>query len=324
MASDLDVELQDATSSPAPVLDEQPAAEPAVETVAAESSPATGEQDDASLLSVVRDAVQARKEPKPAASPADRSEEKAKEAVEPDDENYSDVPFNKHPRFQHLLRQTRTYKVAAERYANVERFLSENGLSGEEANDGLQIMALAKLQPREAWEKVRPWVQSLLIAAGEVLPPELQQRVERGELTPDAAAEISRLTAGQKAALAQQQFREERQRTDAATAQASAITAAADAWQEERAARDPNFAAKIDLLQREVAYLHRSEGIPNTPQGVRAQLTSAYEAVNKRFTPPAPVRPKGAVRPLTTSQVAGKQASDTMTTLDIVRANRRA
>src|SRR5436190_14022834 len=61
---------------------------------------------------IVKDVVAKRKAPE--ASSATVEEQTATRGArpkEPDDENFSDVPFNKHPRFQEILRQRNTYKT---------------------------------------------------------------------------------------------------------------------------------------------------------------------------------------------------------------------
>jgi hypothetical protein len=70
---------------------------------------------------------------------------------------YSDVPFNKHPRFQELLApaQQRSRSDAV-RYNNVQNFLDTQGLSAEEAADMLVIGGLMKVNPLEAWKRMQP------------------------------------------------------------------------------------------------------------------------------------------------------------------------
>lgn len=295
------------------------------------SSSATDEtQSDA--LSVVRDVVAATEEEEGAEEEAGSSPDGEEETVETaeaatDDENYSDVPFHKHPRFQHLLREKKAAEVDAERYRNVESFLERSGLASEEAADGLEMMALAKTNPVEAWERIKPWVEKVATAAGVIMSPDLQQKVQSGEMTREAAIEVSKARAQVTASQTQQQFREQQDQRRQQTAAEQAIVSAATSWEAERQVKDPNFAAKVPALQRELAYLHATEGRPNTPQGVKEQCERAYKAVNTTFTAPAaqakPAR-KPAVRPVTGGQVAGSATAEPNSTLDIIRANRRS
>lgn len=112
-----------------------------------------------------------KREPAPAAAaPSAEGEEAGEAAGDPapakaaDDENFSDVPFNQHPRFKQLVRQRNEFRVDAERYNNVQTYIDQQGLSAEEAADGLLIMGLMKTDPAKAWEMLKPRVQTLLVA----------------------------------------------------------------------------------------------------------------------------------------------------------------
>ncbi len=298
----------------------------------AASSPATGENDDTELLSVVRDVVKESRKDQ-AAPPAEGEvdgQQTADSAAkkEQDDENYSDVPFHKHPRFQQLLRKSKTYEQDAKRYQNVQSFLDNSGLNAEEAADGLISMGLMKTNPVEAWKRIKPAIQKLLVAAGEVLPEDLQTMVKEGKMDHNAALEVSRSRAGVNAMQVQRSFEqqrgERRQQQDAATA----LSTAANDWQADRQKKDPNFDKKFVALQKEILYLQSTEGKPNTPDAVRAQLNKAYKAVNDALKPvtvpqPRNVQKRPEIRPVTGGQVAGNSQPAPRSTLDIVRANRR-
>src|SRR5690606_34625285 len=94
---------------------------------------------------------------------------------------------------------------------NVQAFLDQSGLEAEETAFGLQVMAYAKTDPQRAWREIRPWLQNLLVAAGEVLPQDLQERVKQGAITKEAALEISR----ERAARMSLETRQELQRHNA-------------------------------------------------------------------------------------------------------------
>lgn len=296
----------------------------------ASSSDAHGETGEADLLSVVRDvADQSRQASADAAPPAEgdgtgETGDGAEQPKEPDNENFSDVPFNKHPRFQQLVRQRNEFKVDADRYRNVQNFLDQNGLTPEETADGLVIMGLMKTNPQEAWARLRPTIENLMIAAGELLPNDLRQRVQGGEITAETALEISRARAGQASIEARMQheaqFAQRRQQAEAVRS----IQTAATGWESDRQAKDPNFAAKIEPLRREIAYLQHVEGIPNSAEGVKDQLNRAYAAVNKALPPKTPVQPttRRPVQPLPRGQGAANARPEVKSTLDIIRASR--
>lgn len=285
-------------------------------------------------LSVVRDVVAASQEtetPEPGSSPEGEEEPVASaDAKATDDEDYTDVPFHKHPRFQHLLREKKANETDAQRYRNVQSFIDRAGLEAQEAADALQIMALAKTDPVAAWEQIKPWAEKVAIAAGVILPQDLQERVQRGEMPREAAIEVSRARAQVAATQTRTQFATEQAQRRMQQEAQQAIVGTAEAWEADRQTKDPNFAAKLPSLQREIAYLHATEGKPTTPQGVQDQLNRAYQAVNAAYRPPQPAaRPvvsKPAVRPVTGGQVAGNAAPEPKSTLEIiqrVRAGRK-
>ena len=292
----------------------------------------TDEEADKSTVDIVRDVVK-MEDASAAASSADGEEGAGEEAggsqsrKEPDNENYSDVPFHKHPRFQHLISERNSLKQDAERHRNVQNFLDSNGLQADEAADALLIFARAKTDPVGAWNAVKPWVQKLLIAAGEVLPDDLRSRVEKGELTQDTAMEISRERAKAQSVTSRQTFAEQQRERNAARERSDALVNTANKWESDRLRLDPNFEAKRIPLGKEIAYLHATEGKPDTPEGVLDQLKRAYKAVNDSFKAPQPApqqQRKPALKPVMGGQVSGSVREEPKTTLDIVRANRRA
>ncbi|MGO3933447.1 hypothetical protein [Rhodopseudomonas pseudopalustris] len=292
----------------------------------ATSSNATDE--DAGLLDVVRDVVNDREVSADAASSAEVNEAGedtgAPATTEPDD--YSDVPFNKHPRFQALIAEKNSLREDAVRYRNVQSYLDTNNLSADEAANALAAFARAKVDPAGAFAELKPWLQDLLVAAGEILPDDLRQRVEKGELTHDTAMEISRERAKSKSHESRQSFDQQRQQRDQDAQRVRDLTGAADTWEADRAAKDPNFAAKKPALFRELAFLQMAEGKPRDAAGVKAQLKKAYDAVNSTFVLPAAAQQsqkRPATRPVTGGVKAGTVREAPKSTLDIVRANRR-
>lgn len=326
-----------ATSTDAPQPDD---ANVAAAADAANSSTATpGETEDEGLLSVVRDVVDANRKPEDQAAPPAAGEEDQVEAGAEKEDDYSDVPFNTHPRFKKLIRErndlrekAQSFEQDAVRYQNVQSFMDQNGLSAEEAANGLTTFALAKTNPVEAWKQAKPWVQQLLKAAGEVLPDDIKARVQAGEMSHEAALEVSRSRAMSTSMQATQSFQEQRRQKEQETSTASAITQAANDWEADRRVKDPNFEAKMPLLMREVAFLQRRDGVPNTPEGVKEQLKAAYKSIVLPAAPavtaqrPAPAAKK-AITPVRGGQVAGGAAPEVKSTMDVlnnVMAKRRS
>jgi len=288
---------------------------------------ATNADDD--LLSVAREVISGKVKPVEAASSADNPEAEpttgSQVAKEPDDENFSDVPFHKHPRFKQVLGRMKAAETDAVRYRNVDQFISSQGMSAEDAAEALVVAGLMKNDPAEAWKRLQPILQNLLIAAGEALPPDLQRKVDAGEYSHDAALQISRANASTQSLRQQQALRDQQAEMERRTSHVTSLSKAADDWEADRQTKDPNFAAKMPALEREIAWLHRSEGVPNSVDGVKDQLKRAYETINKEFRPPTPTAQprRQPLRPI----VAGNQPAASAqqkpvfaSTLDIVRS----
>lgn len=299
----------------------------------AESSAATDETE-VDTLSIVRDVVgEKAEEPAEAASSAEGDEETGEGAdeanpKEPSDD-YSDVPFNQHPRFKQLIHERNSLRAPAAEYQKIVSYMEANALTAEEAANGVTIMGLAKLDPVEAFKQVAPWFKQLAVAAGEILPDDLAARVQSGELTKAAAFEISRLTAGQKAQGARQQFEQSRGERQQQVQSVEALRGAASAWESDRQLKDPNFAAKVPLIRSKIAFLHSTGQVPRTPEGVKEQLKLVYADVNRELgakaaaaTRQAPKKP--ALRPVVGGQVASTARPDTpsgtKSTVDIIKS----
>jgi hypothetical protein len=297
------------------------------DTSGADSSDAQGESDG--TAGIVRDVVDKSRNPdaaSPAAGKKDGADANGTEPKEEDNEEYSDVPFNKHPRFQRLIRERNDLRGPAGEYQKVQTFMDQNGISSEAAAEGFTIMAaMAKGDAVGAWNMLKPVVQSLLVAAGEVLPEDLKQRVAAGEMPEEAAREIATARAkadtGEKSRSFDQRMQQTRAERDANTA----LQTTASTWAQDRAKKDPNFDAKQPALMREVAYLIQTEGRPNTPEGVKAQLEKAYKSVALPGTRPAangkvPTIGQGVARPRASSNGApGNAQPQPRSTLDIIR-----
>lgn len=308
----------------------QEARNPAASASSAENDVSNTVADD-DALSAVREVVGERSSEETSASSA-KGEEDPGAAGDPqprnptDDESYSDVPFNKHPRFQQVLGRLKRSEQDAERYQHVQRFIDDQGLAAEEAAEMLTIGGLIKSNPAEAWRRMKPTVEAVLRASGEVLSPELEQRVQAGEMSAEAALLVSRTKAeadsyriGQTL---EQQRAARRQQTEAEAAQAeaaSALMTTAQTWEDDRRAKDPNFDAKLPAILTEARRLQEMGWRPTTPEAVTEQLRRAYASVNAKLQPRAQFS-RPPVAPVRGGQMNGAARPAPKNTLDIINS----
>ena len=322
-----------------------------VDVAAASGSQVDGERSDPSTeqdvsedrgaLDVVEDVVKARQaeegsspEAKKDGEPADPKADQEKQDREID--NDPSLPEKTRKRIRTLLdkekaarREAEGYKADAERYQGLTRQLQAHGVPAEEARDALMVACLSRTDPRRAWEIARPFVQQLLIAAGEVLPQDLKERVEKGELTVDAANELAREQAKSRSLETQREINQRQQEEREHNALVTSLKKTASDWQADREAKDPNFEAKKLAIFKELKWLQSQEEEARTPEAVRDQLERAYKAVNAEFvlnraatrpnTPTVGDATRRPAKPASTSSTRQPANGAGLSTLDIIR-----
>lgn len=295
--------------------------ETTVDDTVADSSSAP--QDEKSALSIVRDAVQKSETPDPSAGK--ERDPQAAQPKEPDDEHFSDVPFHQHPRFRALVQQRNDLRAPAESYRKIESFCTENAISSEEAASALNWIAQMKRDPAAAWNEIRPTIQGLLTTIGEILPADLQAQVQSGQMNRDVAKALAKERAKATIASGQMSFRDQqdaaRQRVAAQQAQeqkVGQIRSAARDWEAAARSADADFARKERSLRKEVLLLQREDGVPDTAEGVKAQLAKALKAVNAEFAAARPRKP--GIQPVTGGSTSGSPRAKPTSVLDIVKS----
>lgn len=267
-------------------------AEDIIEDENAESSPVESETE-ADLLSVIQDAAQPEEEPE-SHSETEEVEREEVEAVSTEgeadvelaeqEEDYSNLPFHKHPRFKELVQQRNEARESAEKFDVMQNYLADNNLSGEEAAVGLDIMAKMKSDPMAALEALKPYVQQLSQAAGIVMPQDIQTRVDDGYLDENAGRELAIARAE---AARQKQHNEQMVQRQQMQTQQDHIDYLAETvtnWEENARSNDPDYDLKEDLIDARVRAMIAERGqTAQNPQEAIQLAQSAYDQVNEKF-----------------------------------------
>ena len=258
-----------------------------------EQSSSSESETEEDLLSVVQSAMKVSDDA--GSQPEEEVEQEGEEGFEADadstgeeseitedEDSYEDVPFNKHPRFQELVRDKNAYKVDAERYQNITNFLDENRVSADEAAAGLQIMALMKKDPVEALNALKPYVETLSQAAGYVLPDDIQSRVNDGYLDEDAGRELARAKAEAQNERTQREALLQDQQQATQAAQLNDVAMSVTEWENRTRSTDPDYDLKQAEIDDRVRVLVQEFGRPNTTQDALAMANRAYSEVTER------------------------------------------
>ncbi|MDP7318696.1 MAG: hypothetical protein QGH12_11030 [SAR324 cluster bacterium] len=288
-------------------------------------------EPETTLMDVVEDALKSSKEEEesaPPEPPAGEVEEVDTEKLETpktseEEEDWSDVPFNKHPRFQSLVQEKNRLKSEAgqhredaEQYRKITDFITTNRLSAEEAAEGFRVMSLMKNDPAKAYEVLQGHLEGLAKTTGAELSEDLQVKVDDGLLDEDAAQELSRA----RAQLAQERtLRESSQQSlqeQQAQAQYDHLQKTLNQWEATTRQRDPDYDLKSDELNDRVQALVAERGKPVTSEQAWAIANDAYKVVTDRHMRRVP--PKRSLRTATGGKIGGTPQPEPKTLEEVV------
>lgn len=272
-------------------------------TAAEPSTADEGASQPKSMLEAVKAAIEppktestvdegeAGRSPDPDGGAKDDASTKAKAEEEP--------PFHKHPRWQELKAKERTLDArvkelepVAETFRQFQASVADAGLKAEEIDAGFDIMALMKSDPAKAYEKLKPYWDSLEAFMGNRLPNDLQAEVDAGSITAERAQELARAKAREgfnversKADAVQAERDEQAQQERALTNHLSACAAKVSEWETQWKASDPNYATKQPLVDAQLAKLNSTRGVPKTVDESVERVKEALRTVNDTLAP---------------------------------------
>jgi len=202
----------------------------------------------------------------------------------------------------------REAQPAAERMARIEKFVEEHQLSTDNLNNlfagavklkqggltdddfrtGVEIMVAVNNDPQKAYELLMPLMESLAVLTGDVLSPELQKQVQEGQITEEAARELSRGRAGSVLRTSQQTEAQKRAETEAAERvkaqkqqQGDAVASGLTNWENQWKGRDPDFSLKYDLWKGKmdalIARIAMGQETPPTDAKAMVALAEQYK-----------------------------------------------
>jgi len=330
-------ELMEQDSSSVPENIEQDAS-PVEESV--ESSDTTEEvpeETEASLMDVVQDAMPNEEEvAEPEEAPSEEIKAETEEAVteteEPvaDPDDWSDVPFNKHPRFRKLIAEknelkklSEQYQGDSEQYQKIADYIGDNNLTAEDAAEGFRIMAQLRNNPEEAYNILQGHLKAVGELTGKTLPEDIQGKLDDGYLDEDAARELSQA----RASLQREQTLRAKELKNAEAVNKQTMAAKANAqmqhlanvvkdWESATKNSDPDFSLKQEEINDRVAALVNQRGRPVTQEQVLGIANDAYKAVNERFKSRIPQRQP--IRTSTGGKLSGTPQADPSNMRDVI------
>lgn len=198
-----------------------------------------------------------------------------------------------------LRKTVETLEADAGHFRNFQNYLQENALQNEEVNQLLQIGATLKRGDLKAFHQmIAPYYRIAAEAAGEVLPADLRQQVDRGDITEEAARQYAQ-ERGQitqlQAQLAQRDYASQQQQTRQVEVAREAIRSHVSAWETQIRQSDPDYSLKADLVQAYARGIVQQRGQPTSAEQALAWTKEAYQQATEKLKSlrpaPQPTRP---------------------------------
>lgn len=216
-----------------------------------------------------------------------------------------------------------TLRPRAEQFERLEGYMHQHQISQEHFQNALSITAMINGGDHElALQTVMPIVQHLLEVTGRVLPPELQEKVETGYVTPDIAMQLQKERAKNANAEERSRMRieqdEHNRKADEGRRMSHLYGTTATEWENAKKTSDPDWSHKgklvSDLVERELLHrrLNAPDTIPRDAKSVTEILNAALKKVEEGI---APFRPKPQARDLMTGRAPTAGAKTKPTSL---------
>lgn len=254
-----------------------------------------------------------------------------------DDDEGIPQEFHNHPRWKklqtqrdearkeltELKRQVGAVSQDAEDFRTLSTFMDTHDIAAEEVAETLQWLALRNSDPVAFYKKFSDLKAEMDLQFGAVLPQDLQDRVNAGEITEDDAKRIVQAEAQTKMSQAQSQRITERQQNQNRQSQLAQLRTimknTVNDWEKQQMAKDPDYKAKQPFVVDAIRSLAMQYGPPRNAQEALKYAEIAYSEVTKRMTSALPQKKPVSPSPQGSKQVQivaqPKNATDIVTNI---------
>ena len=189
---------------------------------------------------------------------------------------------------QKLVNELQRLRPDAAMAAKVTEYLRKHDIGQDDFLMGLELMAAMRHGDFAKFHAgVQPYMKLCEEYLGISLPPDLQQQVQQGHMTTQAAAMYSRermdRAMAQTNAVRNQAALEQHQQTSSRKVLADQVAAAVNHWELQIARSDPNYAAKKAAVQTTMMAIVQEHGPPRSPDHGMQIAQEAYRRVNEQY-----------------------------------------
>lgn len=233
---------------------------------------------------------------------------------------------------QRLTERNAALEPAAEQMETLQNFMQERQLTPQNVSELLVVGGLAMSgDPKDlkaALTRVDAFRNQIATQLGEVLPEDLQKKVDDGLLDAETAKGValervenqrSRVTA-EKATQTVDTVSEEKKASDEKAA-AVIVHSAISEWQQQKFKSDPDYPRKAELLQKEIKLRVNAEGGKVLDKAKAVKIAEeAYTEVNRLYKALNPSTNKQPKRVLQSKANFGNMASVPNSALEAAKA----
>lgn len=233
---------------------------------------------------------------------------------------------------QRLTERVTTLEPAAEQMETLQTFMQERQLTPQNVSELLVVGGLAmSTDPkdlRSALTRIEQFATQIKSQLGDVLPEDLQKKVEDGLLDAETAKEVALSRVETQHAKNKAEKADTTVKTVADDAQTERNELAAEVvkttisdWQRQKFSSDPDYPRKAELLQKEIRLRVIAEGGQVLDKTKALKIAEeAYTEVNRLFKSLTPSNNLPAKRVVQSRSNPGNMASTPNSALDAARA----
>ena len=234
----------------------------------------------------------------------------------------SDVPkeFHKHPAWMRMkserdaaraeVEQFKQYQSDAQEFQVITGFMSENGIEASEVAETLQWLALRNTDPVEFYKRFSALKDEMDEQMGYTLPPDLQERVDAGEISEEDARALNKAKAEANLHKNRSQQQAERHTTQQTAQQQTALarqmSSTVNQWEKQIQTKDPDYLTKKPFVQDKIRSYIQLYGMPGNSEMALKYALKAYQEVSQSLGSLMPAKKANSPTPQTGKQVETK------------------
>jgi len=215
------------------------------------------------------------------------------------------------------VQRLKSIEPSAHAAEQVTNYLRQHDIGQDDFLFGLELMAsMRQGNFRKFYEGIMPYVKLCEEYLGISLPPDLQQQVNQGQMTTQAAAMYSKermdKAMAQTNAVRQQAALQQHQQSSSAQLEqkqrevlAGRVASTVNNWEAQIARADPDYGAKQAAVKNMMWAVMRETGTPQSPEHGIQIAQEAYRRVNEQYKAWAPQRRATSRVPSSTGRTTG-------------------